>query len=118
MDLFPPEIWDSVFDFLHPKNLIKLAQISPCFAEIIILNKNLRMRVFLFSSNMSEKDRIEQLLWACGGGHLKVLQWLHSTFSLTEEDARSRDNDVLQWACENGHLEVEVCRWLHSVFNV
>jgi hypothetical protein len=52
----------------------------------------------------------------CFEGHLAVAQWLATTFRITAEDVRSRENQALWSACRNGHLTV--VQWLTNEFKL
>ena len=53
---------------------------------------------------------------AAENGHVKVLKWLHDTFGLTAEDARSKRNYALRLSARNGH--VDVLKWLHETYKL
>ena len=44
----------------------------------------------------------EELLWACGKGHLVIVKLLLENGA----DVSARDNEALRWASCNGQLEV------------
>lgn len=54
------------------------------------------------------------LMWAAGGGHLELCQWLvHSRVGMDPHAVQTRHKskrNPLHWAARNGHLHV--CRWL------
>eukprot|EP01104_Vermistella_antarctica_P002168 TRINITY_DN1232_c2_g1_i4.p2 TRINITY_DN1232_c2_g1~~TRINITY_DN1232_c2_g1_i4.p2 ORF type:complete len:138 (+),score=16.55 TRINITY_DN1232_c2_g1_i4:203-616(+) len=50
---------------------------------------------------------------ACKKGELPVVQYLHTAFGLTADDARANDNFALQLACKKG--ELPVVQYLHTV---
>ena len=112
----PPELWDYIFKFFPIKKLIKLNLVSKFFNKIIELNKTFRCKTILFKNRKENSETIKQFRWGCKNGHLEVCKWLESTFNLTTEDIRSKNNYALQLSCWNGHLEV--CKWLVSTFNL
>jgi len=53
------------------------------------------------------------LLWAAGGGHLQVCQYLVDRCNVPVDLAQKRDGrNAMHWACRNGRIGV--CRWLHK----
>jgi hypothetical protein len=61
-------------------------------------------------------DHIEWCFaFAAKNGHLKVLKWFHSTFNLSEENAKANDCLAFRYAGYSGCLEV--LKWLYSTFN-
>jgi hypothetical protein len=42
------------------------------------------------------------------------MKWLHSTFTITQEEAKSENNEAFIAACRGGLLSV--AQWLHSTF--
>jgi len=96
---FPPEIWDEILDFVSPKDIAKIAQISSYLAGIVSINRNQKIKLFLFQKGVWEREYSKQLQCACKDGHLEVCRWLHSTFDLTRENARDENNFALQMAC-------------------
>ncbi len=53
---------------------------------------------------------------ACGGGHLLIVQWLHSICQFTTDDIIVEHNHAFKNACINGHLEL--AQWLYSTFQL
>lgn len=53
------------------------------------------------------------LHWACEyGGHLSVVQWMHSAIGLSQSDTQAHDSLAIYCACRLGRLSI--LKWLHS----
>jgi hypothetical protein len=91
-----------------------MANLSLVFYELVN-TKQVRPRVILYRIGRDNFDAVTQLSCAAENGHLEVLKWPHSTFKLTGEDMKMRDNCVSQWSLENRYFQV--VKWLYSIFN-
>ncbi len=58
----------------------------------------------------------DAFLWACTNGHVDTVQWFHTTYNITEEEARLNTNYVFRLACKGGHLAT--AKYLHTAFGL
>jgi hypothetical protein len=104
--MFPPEIWEEILLFLHPKFISFAGLISLDFHDLLQIN-NLHFRLILSQNNKDTNLIYDQLLWAAQEGKLELMQWL--SFNKTIDVF----NDFVFWtAAENGHLKM--LHWLYS----
>lgn len=94
-DVLPPEVWVHICSFLGPFHVWNYSCLYP------FLSRDISLEVFHIASSK---------------GRLDLLQCLRTTFSLSEDDARSENNLAFRWAAMNGHLAV--IQWLTDTFHL
>jgi len=114
----PPEIWEEILEFLQPSELKKMSQISHFLREIIGLNKNFKMMLFLYLNDVwDDHSPLNTFFRSCVNNHLEASQWLYSTFNFTTESISSSMRVIMmEQLIFKGHFRV--LQWLHSTFNL
>lgn len=75
----PPELWDIILTFLLEIDIKTVACSRPIFIyfnELVLNNKNLKIKLFLAENGKLSKSPIKQFRWACEYGHLEIVKYL------------------------------------------
>lgn len=130
MSFLPPELWDIIFEKLLDIDASKLEEIrliSGFFNEIVLNNKNLKYKLFLFSYKLEDKPPIEQLLWIVKRDRnfvelppvldleIQFYMWFAKFFEITSINIKE-NNSILALSCRNNNLPL--VKWLAATFGI